>query len=329
MDRHEDTEHQVHGHSRLGAGDDEPLDTTASLHMPDQPLHQPGDPVVMARRLSRVGIAAFLASTRAARESLGADPTPSRSEDVGIGAMALLRETSLQAGRLAGKAVNDVAVRVNPLVKRAEGLPGVGPMVAAGRVGVGSTLSTLADTGRAERRLADAEGTMVVERTVAAVAGSDLLPDAAAATVATLPKALDTVLPVVIERIAAEPDLLVPLVTGVLNQLATDPKVVAPLVDSVMGELASDPDQLLTLVERVLDPVVAAAIPVALQQLTDNPEAIRALIWDQSGGLADELANSFRARLVSADDAINRITDRLFGRTRRARKAAAAGGATA
>jgi hypothetical protein len=74
--------------------------------------------------------------------------------------------------------------------------------------------------------------------------------------------------------------------------------------------------------------VVAAAIPVALQQLTDNPEAIRALIWDQSGGLADELANSFRARLVSADDAINRITDRLFGRTRRARKAAA-GGATA
>ncbi len=327
MDRNEDDEERGGGRSRSGAGDDQPMNTTASLRTPDQPLQQPGDPVVMARRLSRVGIAAFLASTRAARESLGADPSPSRGEDVGIGAMALLRETSLSAGRFAGKAVNDVAARMNPLVKRAEGLPGVGPVVAAGRIGVGSTLSTLADTGRAERRLADAEGNMVVERTVAAVAGSDLLPDAAAATVATLPKALDSVLPVVVERIAAEPDLLVPLVTGVLTQLSNDPKIVAPLVDSVIGELTEDPDQLLTLVTRILDPVVAAAIPVALQQLTANPDAIRTLIWDQSGGLADELANSFRARMVSADDGINRITDRLFGRTRRARKAAAAAGA--
>jgi len=81
-----------------------------------------------------------------------------------------------------------------------------------------------------------------------------------------------------------------------------------------MTSMANDPDKLLVLVNRLLDPVVADAIPISLQQLSDDPDAIRALIWDQSGGLANQMANSVRARTVSADDAIDRVTAMLWRR---------------
>ena len=87
-------------------------------------------------------------------------------------------------------------------------------------------------------------------------------------------------------------------------------------------------EHILDLINAIIDPVVAVAVPAALNRLTEDPDQIRNLIWDQSGGLADEMANSFRARLVSADDAVNRLTDRLTGRARRQRRRASSPAAT-
>lgn len=278
-----------------------------------------GDPVVVARRLSRVGIAALLASTRTAREAVGADEDAGRAADIGLGSVALARESTLAVARAAvdtsARVATGTAGRLDPVVRGLERLPGVGGIVTAGRRGVGSALDALAEAGRAERNQASATGATAVRRTLGAVG----------------PDTIDLLLPVVIDRITADPDLLAPVVTQILDRLAADPDAVGPLVDGAIERLASDPRQIMALIEAIIGPVVAVAVPAALEQLTEDPSQIRALVLDQSGGLADELANSFRARLVSADDAVNRITDRLTGRTRRRRRAAArsAGGRAA
>ena len=256
---------------------------------------------MLARRLTRLGLGALLASTDAARTALGTESSSHRLGDIGLGALALAREASLTAGRMAAGAARDAAATMEPVVRQVGALPGLTPLVDASRSGVESTLGALADAGRVERQLADTERSAVVKRSMDAVATSDLLPE-------------------IIDSLATNPDLLIPVVAGVLDRLADDPSLVEPLVDGVMTQMASDPDKLLALVDQLLDPVVGEALPITLQQLTDDPAAIRSLIWDQSGGLADEMANSFRARTLSADDAIDRVTARLRGGRRGNRK---------
>ena len=285
--------------------------TTTAVVVPVPPATT-DDPVVAARRLSRVGIAALLASTRAAREAIGADDGPGRTADIGLGSVALARETTLAAARSAAetgaRVASGAATRLDPMVRGLERLPGLGGLVAAGRSGVGSTLDALAEAGRAERQQANSQGVTAVQRTVGVIG----------------PDTVDLLLPVVVDRIAADPNLLAPVLNQVLDRLAAEPDSVGPLVDGALERLARNPEQIMGLIEAIIDPVVAVAVPAALDRLTDDPDQIRALVWDQSGGLADEMANSFRARLVSADDAINRVTDRLTGRNRRRRRAEAA-----
>lgn len=285
--------------------------TTTAVVVP-VPSATTEDPVVAARRLSRVGIAALLASTRAAREAIGADDGPGRTADIGLGSVALARETTLAAARTAAetgaRVASGAATRLDPMVRGLERLPGLGGLVAAGRSGVGSTLDALAEAGRAERQQANAQGVTAVHRTLNVIG----------------PDTVDLLLPVVVDRIAADPNLLAPVLNQVLDRLAADPDSVGPLVDGALQRLARNPEQIMNLIEAIIDPVVAVAVPAALDRLTDDPDQIRSLVWDQSGGLADEMANSFRARLVSADDAINRLTDRLTGRNRRRRRAEAA-----
>ena len=285
--------------------------TTTAVVVP-VPSATTEDPVVAARRLSRVGIAALLASTRAAREAIGADDGPGRTADIGLGSVALARETTLAAARTAAetgaRVASGAATRLDPMVRGLERLPGLGGLVAAGRSGVGSTLDALAEAGRAERQQANAQGVTAVHRTLNVIG----------------PDTVDLLLPVVVDRIAADPNLLAPVLNQVLDRLAADPDSVGPLVDGALQRLAQHPEQIMSLIEAIIDPVVAVAVPAALDRLTDDPDQIRSLVWDQSGGLADEMANSFRARLVSADDAINRLTDRLTGRNRRRRRAEAA-----
>ena len=289
--------------------------TTTAVVVSSSPAHT-DDPVVAARRLSRVGIAALLASTRAAREAIGADDEPGRAADIGLGSVALARETTLAAARSAAetgaRVASGTAARFDPMVRGLERLPGLGGLVAAGRSSVGSTLDALADAGRAERHQATTAGATAVQRTLGSVG----------------PETIDMLLPVVVDRIAANPDLLAPVVTQILDRLAADPDAVGPLVDGALTRLAGDPQQILGLINAIIDPVVAVAVPAALNRLTEDPDQIRNLIWDQSGGLADEMANSFRARLVSADDAVNRLTDRLTGRARRQRRRASSPAAT-
>jgi len=283
--------------------------TTTAVVVPAAPAAT-DDPVVAARRLSRVGIAALLASTRAAREAIGADDPAGRTADIGLGSVALARETTLAAARGAAetgtRVASGAANRLDPVVRRLERLPGLGGLVTAGRSGVGSTLDALAEAGRAEREQASSTGMTAVQRTLGTLG----------------PDTIDLLLPVVVDRIAADPDLLAPVVTQVLDRLADEPDAVGPLVDGALARLAHNPQQIMELIEAIIEPVVAVAIPAALSRLTDDPSQIRSLVWDQSGGLADEMANSFRARLVSADDAVNAVTDRLTGRTRRRRRAA-------
>jgi hypothetical protein len=259
---------------------------------------------MLARRLTRLGLGALLASTGAARAALGTESPVHKAgdvslSDVGLGALALAREVSLNASKLAAGAARDVAAVAEPVVRQVGALPGVSPLMDAGRSSVESTLEALADAGRVERQLAATEGSMVVQRSMDAVVDSPLLPD-------------------IIDTLATNPDLLVPVVASILDRLADDPELVQPLVDGVMTQMAADPDKLLALVGQLLDPVVDEALPITLQQLSDDPSAIRTLIWDQSGGLADEMANSFRARTLSADDAIDRVTARLWRRRRSA-----------
>lgn len=290
--------------------------TTTAVVVPTTPTPT-DDPVVAARRLTRVGIAALLASTRAARDAIGATEEPGRATDIGLGSVALARETTLAAARSAAersaRMASGTAARLDPVVRGLERLPGVGGLVAAGRSGVGSTLEALAEAGRAERQLAETVGVTAVQRTVGSVG----------------PETIDLLLPVVVERISADPALLAPVVTQVLDGLAAEPDALGPVIDGALARLAADPERLMALISAIIDPVVAVAVPAALDRLTADPEQIQNLIWNQSGGLADEMANSFRARLVSADDAVNRLTDRLTGRNRRQRRKAARAAAAA
>jgi hypothetical protein len=289
--------------------------TSTGLVVPDDPAPPPEDPSVVVRRLTRLGLGALLASATAARTALGTSTSaqPSRDGsmgDVGLGALALAREASLNAGRVAAAAARDAAHVVEPVVRQVGLLPGVTPLVDAGRSSLASTLDALADAGRMERQLAADERSKVVDRLLAAITDGGLLPD-------------------VIDSLASNPDLLVPVVASLLDRLATEPTLVEPLVDGVMVQMAADPDKLLALVGQLLNPVVDEALPITLQQLSDDPAAIRALIWDQSGGLADEMANSFRARTLSADDAIDAVTSRLWRRRRVARRSRDADAANA
>jgi len=252
------------------------------------------DPTVVIRRLTRLGLGALLASGEATRRALGTDASPSTLTDAGLGALALAREASLAAGKAATGAARQAATAVDPVVRQVADHPAVAPLVASGRSGMSNVIDALSDAGRAERHRASEESSAVVRRSVNAAVSSDLLPDAAQALASgTLPETLDAVLPGVVDRLSRDPDLLVGLVNG------------------VMEKLAEDPDALTALAERLIDPVINQALPVTLEALNDEGDAISRIVRTQSGGLADEMANSFRSRGVTADDAVDRVVSRI------------------
>ena len=285
--------------------------------VPDtDPVRRAGDVV---RRLGRLGTAAVLGTARTGRSALGLDGEPGTSADLALGAATLARETAITVGQVVGVA-GGMAIRAasatgHRVVDVAGSVPVVGPISSAAGSAVTNALAALAEAGRAERRLAADEAAAAARRTTttAADAVAVVLPEA-------LDVVIDDILATAVARLADNPGRLEPLVRGVVADLADDPDTVGPLVNAVLERVADDPTALLALIERILGPVVEDAVPAAIDRLTLEPDDIRALIWDQSGGLADEMANSFRARLVSADDGINGVTDRLLGRRWRARR---------
>lgn len=253
----------------------------------------PTDPSVLIRRLTRLGLGALLASGEATRKALGTESAPSPLTDVGLGALALAREASLAAGRAATDAARHAADAADPVVRQVAGHPAFAPLVESGRSGVDTVLGALGDAGRAERQRATDEAGAAMRRSVEAAARSDLLPDTAHALAeGALPDTIDAVLPGVVDRLAGDPELLVGLVNGVMDRLADHPET----LERLAGQL--------------VDPVVGQALPVTLDALGDETEAIAQIVRAQSGGLADEMANSFRARGVSADDAVDRFVRR-------------------
>jgi uncharacterized RDD family membrane protein YckC len=337
----------AHAEMPVVAGGDVVVRSSA-LAVPE-PVVMPLEPAVVARRLTRLGLGVVLATLDAGITVVGAErptvdrhvprgpaahPAPPASPfgdlgDLALGVLAVTRESALGAVRLLAEGARQATEVARPLREQVANAPVIGGAVAAGRASAEAILSGLADAGRVERQLAADERRAAVRRGMNAAASSELLPTAATALAdgvlpATLEPVIDAVLaealPAVVDRIVADPDLLVPLVTGVLARIAEEPETLDPLLASVLSQLAADPDALLVVVDRILQPVLSSATPLALQQLTDDPHAVRNLVWDQSGGIADELANSLRARTVSADDAIDRWTGRLTLRRARLRR---------
>jgi uncharacterized RDD family membrane protein YckC len=314
------------------------------LAIPDSPVRPAvaAEPAVVLRRLTRLGLGVVLASLDAGLGLLGVDdpttasdaadrsrrtggPTPANLGDIALGLLAVTRESAIGAGQLALEGARTTAEAAAPLARRVAAAPLISGALATGQSSLAAVFSALADAGRVERQLADAERSSAVQRGIDAVATSDLVPMATAALAdGVLDEALEPVLdvvlaealPAVTDRIATDPELMVPLVTRVLERLADQPGALDPLMAGVLERLADEPGHLLVVVDRILQPVLATATPLALQQLNDDPSVVRDLVWDQSGGIANELANSLRARTVSADDAIDRWTGRVTMRRR-------------
>lgn len=71
------------------------------------------------------------------------------------------------------------------------------------------------------------------------------------------------------------------------------------------------------LVRREIEPGIDAALPIVLDRLEADPEPVRAMVRDQSVGVAAELADDVRTRSAAADDKLEQIARRLFLRRRR------------
>ena len=302
-----------------GAGNTLPVPrpTTAIVPSGTAPRRPGADLPGQLRRLSRLGLgvvdgaigAVWSNLTPDAPSSPGTpgpqaptgDPPPATVTDTAIGALAMAREVSLAAAATTGAVGGLILRRAGAAARTAdlgplERLPGVAPLAG----GLRSTLAALGEAGRAERNAAASEAGTV------------------------LPKmATDTVAPV-LDALASRPEALEPLLDSVVDSLADDPARLEGVTNSVIGVLTEQPTPLLGLIGEVAPPVTDDVMALALDGLAEQPDAVRSLVWDQSGGLAQQLAGSFRSRAVSGDDAIDRFTlylRRLIpGHRRRARR---------
>lgn len=132
-----------------------------------------------------------------------------------------------------------------------------------------------------------------------------------------LPPILEEVLPLALTRLAEEPDQL----RAVVQPLA--PGLVDDVLPVALGALGRHDDAVVGLVDELLPvllpELLEAVLPAALERLADEPEVVRTLVLDQSGGLAGELADTVRSRTVTADDVVERLVRRLTLRKPRAR----------
>jgi len=89
------------------------------------------------------------------------------------------------------------------------------------------------------------------------------------------------------------------LATDLAARAVREPAVMR-IVDDVVG--------------RVQWQVVDAVLPVVLDRLAAEPDQVRRIVQDQSVGIAQELADTARARAVSGDEAVDRLFARLLRR---------------
>ena len=93
--------------------------------------------------------------------------------------------------------------------------------------------------------------------------------------------------------------------------LAAVDAVIGPAITGVLDLLRDNPDLIMGMIGPVLEPMIDEVLPVALDKLNEDPATVRNLVLDQSTGMATEMANTVRARTVSADDMAESIVRRL------------------
>jgi hypothetical protein len=85
----------------------------------------------------------------------------------------------------------------------------------------------------------------------------------------------------------------------------------ARFADAVADRLAREP-----LLLRFIGDVVDGVLPAVLERLADEPGQVRAIIYGQSRGMVEELADSARGKAAAGDEVVDRIVDRLLRRRR-------------
>ena len=93
----------------------------------------------------------------------------------------------------------------------------------------------------------------------------------------------------------------------------------ARFAGAVADRLARDPLLLRfvgDIVEHIQYRVVDAVLPAVLERLTDEPDQVRAIVYGQSRGMVEELADSARGKAAAGDEVVDRLVDRLLRRRR-------------
>jgi hypothetical protein len=81
--------------------------------------------------------------------------------------------------------------------------------------------------------------------------------------------------------------------------------------DAVADRLAREP-----LLLRFIGDVIDGVLPAVLERLADEPDQVRAIIYGQSRGMVEELADSARGKAAEGDEVVDRLVARLLRRRR-------------
>ncbi len=84
------------------------------------------------------------------------------------------------------------------------------------------------------------------------------------------------------------------------------------VVEMYAGGVAQDPAFL-----RIIDQIVLEVLPLVLDRLIAQPDQVRALVWGQSRGAAEDVANVARTRAASGDQAVEAFLGRILHRRMR------------
>jgi hypothetical protein len=198
-------------------------------------------------------------------------------------------------------------------------------------------LARLSERGRAELESTAEQGIEVVRQQATRITQSAVVPEVVDDVAAPLVgPVLDAALPVAFDRLSRDPDALLVVVDRVLDavlpqvieKLAQEPELLEKVVDSLLGSvidralpevfdtLGRDPDALVDALAPVIDRMLEQMLPVVLARLGDQSESLRALIAEQSGSLATDLANEMRSRVVTGDELVERVLVRTRVRRR-------------
>src|SRR5262249_172261 len=89
-------------------------------------------------------------------------------------------------------------------------------------------------------------------------------------------------------------------------------------IPKALANLEHDPELLLPLVQAIvaeaLEPILRQALPTVVDVLNEDPDTIRALVRDQSTGIAGEMAGTVRGRPATAAAPLEPIVRRPTSR---------------